>query len=611
MTDTPRDPPPSPSLRWRVLLVLVSAVIVPTVVVGVLAIVRARNDVEREVNRGALAHIRALGAALDGTLQDARRTVELAAATWADDPEDPRQTQLLARRLRRDVPIVSSLSILDVDGQLRHGDPVPPGVDVGSHSFGGYIGDAQHVADRTVVHLVVQARGRTGELMGVFVASLDLEFVHAVIASARLGEGARVVVVDGAGVPVAWSSPEPLRGVSLAGHDPAVDRALASSVEGTLTANGWVSAYRNLSSYQSLRGVRWAILHQQPEHEAYALARRTTRDTLLIGGIALAIAIVLGVFFATRLTRPLAELAHRADAIAAGTVDIESAQPIEGAGEIGVLGQRIAEMAKRISERTELQQALARGDRLASVGVMSAQVAHEINNPLTTVLGYAKLLQEDKPEGHPDRAALEMIASEAERMKGIVGGLLEYARTPRPSERTLTPAAGIAVGELACEPAAVVRHVGALLGPQLKKARATLTSEIGSTTPISIEAHSLQQVLVNLVQNAAQAMTEAKTEHGATVTGGRIAIAVKPAPGGIATLITVADDGPGIPAKDRARVFDPFFTTKAAGVGTGLGLAVCKHLIATAGGSIEAGEGPEGRGAEFRIVIPNARSGHE
>src|SRR3954471_13254235 len=96
------------SLRWRVLLVIVLAAVLPTVVVGVLAISRARGDVEREVNRGALAHIRALGAALDGTLQDARRTVELAAATWADAPDDQRTTQLLARRLRRDVPIVSS-----------------------------------------------------------------------------------------------------------------------------------------------------------------------------------------------------------------------------------------------------------------------------------------------------------------------------------------------------------------------------------------------------------------------------------------------------------------------------------------------------------------------
>lgn len=581
------------SLRWRVLLVLALAAIVPTIVVGVLAIIRARADVQNEVRRGALAHIRALGAALDGTLQDSRRTVELAAATWADAPDDARQTQLLLARLRRDVPIVQSLSVVDPDGVLKYGDPVPAGADIGSHSFGGYVGDAVRIAGKPSVQLVVQARGRTGELMGAFIATLDLSFVRDLLATARLGEGARVVVVDGKGVPVATSDGAPIGMSSLAGIDPAVDRALGSSVEGTLSAGGTISAYRNLSGYQSLRGVRWAILHQQPEDQAYALARRTTRDTLIIGGVALALALALGGWMATRLTRPLAALAKRADAIATGHA--EAGPPIEGPGEIGVLGQRIDEMAKRISERHELQTALARGDRLASVGVMSAQVAHEINNPLTTVLGYAKLLSEDKPEDHPDRAGLELIAGEAERMKSIIGGLLEYARTPRGSDALIAPGKTIEATPTS-DPAQVVRHVGALLGPLLAKSKARLASDVASTAPLAIDAHALQQVLVNLVQNAAQAMTG----------GGTITIGVTKAPGGIATQITVADEGPGVPAKDRARVFDPFFTTKAAGVGTGLGLAVCKHLIATAGGSIEVGDGPNGKGAEFRLVIPNA-----
>ena len=577
------------SLRWQVVLVLSLAAVVPTVVVGALAISRARHDVENEVKRGALAHIRALGAALDGTLQDARRTVELAASQWADAAGEVHGTQLLVRRLRRDVPIVQQLSILDPDGALVFGDPVPKGVDIGSHSFGGYIGDAVFGGATPAVHLVVQARGRTGELMGVFVATLDLAFVHDIIAAARLGPGARVLVVDGRGVPVATSDPFP---IAAKAHDPVVDRALASTVEGTMSVGGWVSAYRNLSSYQSLRGVRWAIIHQQPEDEAYALARRTTRDTLVIGAAALAIALALGVFASRRLTRPLADLARRADAIAAGNT-IEG-PPIDGPGEIGVLAQSVDEMAKRIAERAELSAALARGDRLASVGVMSAQVAHEINNPLTTVLGYAKLLLEDKPEGHPDRAALELIADEAERMKKIIGTLLEYARAPRQSEPVI---AGGVLGR--ADPAVVTRHVGALVAPQLKKARVAFVSDVAATTPaVAIEAHALQQVLVNLVQNAAQAMTD----------GGTITIAARPAPGGVATQLTVTDDGPGIPAADRGRVFDPFFTTKAPGAGTGLGLAVCKHLVTTAGGSIEvgdAGSGPNGRGAQFRIVLPN------
>jgi signal transduction histidine kinase len=581
------------SLRWRVLLILSLAAVIPTVVVGVLAILRARHDVENEVKRGALAHIRALGSSLDGTLQGARRTIELAASQWADAPNDARETQLLLRRLRRSVPIVKSVSILDPDGKLLYGDPVPPNVDIGSHSFGGYIGDAIFTGAAPTVHAVVQARGRTGELMGVVVAALDLGFVRDVIASARLGPGARVLVVDGTGVPVAISDATSVPPRSLAGRDPVVDRALASTIEGTLSGSGYVSAYRNLSSYQSLRGVRWAIIHQQPEAQAYALARSTTRDTAIIGIAALAIALALGAFFATKLTRPLADLARRADAIAAGHTS--DGAPIHGPGEIGILAHSVDEMAKRIAERAELAAALARGDRLASVGVMSAQVAHEINNPLTTVLGYAKLLLEDKPEGHPDRTALDLIAAEAERMKKIIGSLLEYARAPRPSEPATQTATGSAAPGVS-DPATVVRHVSALVAPQLKKARAQLVTDVPSGTSIAIEAHSLQQVLVNLLQNAAQAMTD----------GGTITVSARPVAGGIATQITVTDDGPGIPAADRARVFDPFFTTKAPGTGTGLGLAVCKHLVATAGGSIEVGEGPSGRGAEFRVVIPNA-----
>jgi signal transduction histidine kinase len=582
------------SLRWRVLLVLSLAAVIPTVVVGVLAVVRARHDVENEVKRGALAHIRALGSALDGELQGARRTIELAASQWADSPRDERETQLLLRRLRRSVPIVKSVSILDPAGKLLFGDPVPPNVDIGSHSFGGYIGDAVFTNGAPTVHAVVQARGRTGELMGVVVASLDLGFVRDVIAAARLGEGARVLVVDGRGVPVASSDVTSVPAQSLAGTDPAIDRALASTVEGTLSASGMVSAYRNLSSYQSLRGVRWAIIHQQSEAQAYALARSTTRDTAIIGIAALALALLFGALAARKLTRPLADLARRADAIAAGHTS--DGAPIHGPGEIGVLAHSVDEMAKRIAERAELAAALARGDRLASVGVMSAQVAHEINNPLTTVLGYAKLLLEDKPEGHPDRTALELIADEAERMKKIIGGLLEYARTPRPSE----PATRTVTGSMAVpgvsDPATVVRHVSALVAPQLKKARAQLVTDVPPGTSIAIEAHSLQQVLVNLLQNAAQALDG----------GGTITVSAKPVAGGIATQLTIADDGPGIPPADRSRVFDPFFTTKAPGTGTGLGLAVCKHLVATAGGSIEVGEGPHGRGAEFRVVIPNA-----
>ena len=280
------------------------------------------------MKRGALAHIRALGPALDGTLQDARRTVEARG----------RAVGRRARRLRAARSCCCAGCAATCRSCSRCRSSIPTARCSSAircrASTSARTASAATSATRCferpgapTVHLVVQARGRTGELMGVVVASLDLGFVRDDLLGARLGPGARLLVVDGTGVPVATSDSATASPSSLAGNDPAVDRALASTVEGTLSANGLVSAYRNLSSYQSLRGVRWAILHQQPEPDAYALARTTTRDTLVIGAAALALALALGAFFATRLTRPLADLARRADAIAAGQIVDEAADP--------------------------------------------------------------------------------------------------------------------------------------------------------------------------------------------------------------------------------------------------------------------------------------------
>ncbi len=579
------------SLTTRVLLVLALATITPTLVVGFLAIRRARHDVEREVVRGNLALIRALGAQLDATLQNARRTLELGASAWADPRPasdtigDSGATERLLRRLRREVPLFQTISVLDVDGKRLHGDAIARDVGTGAHTFGGYIGDATLQDGRLLIPVIAQARSRTGELVGVFVAQLDLQFVSQALASARLGRGARLMVVDGEGIAVARSdSPMNGFGGTLRRTNPAVDRALSSTVEGSLEYAGLIAVYRNLAGYQSLRGVRWAILLEQPTREAYALAYATTTDTIVAGLGVLALALLIGFVLAARLTRPLHQLAEHADAIAGEGGDAPPPAPMDAPGEIGHLAHRIDEMAKRIGEREKLQSALARGDRLATVGTMAASVAHEINNPLTTILGYAKLLAEDKPDDHPDRTGLELIADEAARMKTIVGSMLDYSRAERPR------ADAADVGE-------VTRRVATLLTPQLARARVALELELATHLPrVTADSHSLQQVLVNLVQNAAHA----------TPQGGTITIASRLAPGQIAVEVMVLDDGDGVPASDRTRVFEPFYTTKERGKGTGLGLAVARHLVTGAGGSLEVGDGPPGRGAAFRLVLPLA-----
>jgi len=582
------------SLRTRVLIVLALAAVLPTALVGVVAIRRARSDIEVEVVRGNLALIRSMGAALDETLQGARGSMQFAAAMWGDlrgTADEAVESRRLLRNLEREVPLLRSLSIVDPDGHHLSGDPISVPPDTGAHSFGGYIGDVVIEDGVPRVQIIAQARSRTGELRGVLIGQLDLRFISEALAGARLGPGARLLVVDGDGVPVASSAGPREQGErSLRGRDPAVDRALGSAEDGSLVSGGNVVVYRNLSSFQSLRGVRWAILLEQPEREAYALARATTRDTLLVGAIVLAIFLAIGALLAARLTRPLVDLAARADAVAGGTAggDISDEDlpppPLEAPGEIGLLAQRLEDMAQRIGERERLQAALARGDRLAAVGTMAASVAHEVNNPLTTVLGYARLLLEDKPDDHADRAGLELIAGEAARMQKIVGSLLDYARSRPPGE------AGRAdVNEL-------LRRTADLLLPAARKSRVEIALELSEALPsAAAEPDALQQIFVNLVQNAVQAMAD----------GGAVRLQSRLAPGEVAIEVLVTDQGPGIAPAERERVFDAFYTTKASGTGTGLGLAVCRHLVAGFRGSLDAVDPPDGAGACFRLVVPS------
>lgn len=580
------------SLTPRILIVLALATIVPTMIIGALAIRRARADIKREVVRGNLALIRALGASLDGTLQDARRSLELAAAVWADerradvadDAAGRKGTERLLRRMRREVPLFSTLSIVSVDGKHLYGDTLATSENIGAHTFGGYIGDVVFDKGRPQVRVVAQARSRTGELVGVFVARLDLRFISEALSQSRLGRGARLLVVDGDGIPVARSDGAVVApSGSLRGSNPAVDRALGTATEGNLEGAGVVAVYRNLSSYQSLRGIRWAIILEQPTRHAFALARETTKDTIIAGLSVLAVALLVGFLLATRLTKPLVQLAAHADAIAEGKQGGDHKAPLDAPGEIGTLAHRLDEMAKRIGEREQLKAAIARGDRLATVGTMSASVAHEINNPLTTVLGYAKLLLEDKEGEHPDRAGLELIADEAERMKIIVGGLLDYSRSDQPGRPM-----PIDVNQL-------LERAMAMVAPELRTTKVTIEMDLADPLPDALaDARELQQVFVNLVQNATHAMPD----------GGTLQIATKVADNDLAVEVLFTDDGPGIPTEHHDKVFDPFYTTKEAGAGTGLGLAVCKHLVTRVGGSIAVTNNPNGRGARFRVVIP-------
>ena len=246
---------------------------------------------------------------------------------------------------------------------------------------------------------------------------------------------------------------------------------------------------------------------------------------------------------------------------------------VEGSGgaRLLVLDEVTAVWARR---EQELQ-----SEKMAVLGQMMAGVAHELNNPLATVIGYAQLLLRGTTE--PERK-LRLVANEAERCRRIVHNLLDVARA-RPPER-----APVGLNELA-------GAVADLFADPLRAEAIDLQLDLDAALPpVRGDRHHLQQLLMNLVTNAQHAL---RRRPGARC----IRLATASGPDGV--RLTVEDNGPGIPAALRARIFSPFFTTKGPGSGTGLGLSLSRRTAVEHGGDLRVEE-RTGGGARFVVVLP-------
>lgn len=242
---------------------------------------------------------------------------------------------------------------------------------------------------------------------------------------------------------------------------------------------------------------------------------------------------------------------------------------------IGVLG-----VVRDVGEEKLLVEQLVQQEKLAAIGQLVSGVAHELNNPLASVMAFSQLvLSTDDDAGRDD--ALRTIHAEAKRAAKIVSNLLTFARQ-HPPQRTST-----FVNDVISSVLEMRRYALAVHGTELEE-------RLDATLPaIWADPFQLQQVLLNLVGNAEQALREWSGEKRITVTsemrGGRI-------------VVTVSDSGPGIPAAEIDRVFNPFYTTKGIGKGTGLGLSVSDGIIREHGGSIRVES--SGGGASFIIELP-------
>jgi len=238
-----------------------------------------------------------------------------------------------------------------------------------------------------------------------------------------------------------------------------------------------------------------------------------------------------------------------------------------------------------ITVEKKLEQQIIQSERLAAMGQMIGGFAHELNNPLTSILGMSELLQ-DGEVAEPARKQLALMQQQARRAAEIVQNLMYFSRPPAP-------------GRSAIDLAELVQRTLHLHAYSLRKNNITVDFlRDVALPPVSGDAHQLMQVFLNLILNSEQAMREVRDR-------GTLRIRLEKRDKSVSVIFQ--DDGPGIPPDILPNIFDPFYTTKRPGRGTGLGLSICKAILREHNGNVEAASGPGG-GAVFTVTLPVAEA---
>src|SRR5437879_1530310 len=260
--------------------------------------------------------------------------------------------------------------------------------------------------------------------------------------------------------------------------------------------------------------------------------------------------------------------------------EMRLAEGIALQGALAVENSRLFEGVKeQMDELKRTQAQLVQSTKLAAIGELAANIAHEINNPLTTVLGFASFLAERIAPTDPMREELGLIQEEASRARDIVRDLLQFSR-----QRDFSPESAD-VNTVLEQVIAMVRRQGALNV-------ITVDERYEPDLPaVELDVSRIKQVFLNIINNAVYVMPN----------GGSLTVRTETANGGV--RIAFADTGPGIAPEHRDRIFDPFFTTKPEVSGTGLGLSVSLGIVQSHGGTIEV-ETEVGRGTTFTVALP-------
>jgi two-component system NtrC family sensor kinase len=300
------------------------------------------------------------------------------------------------------------------------------------------------------------------------------------------------------------------------------------------------------------------------------------KQIFFVGGASILLAILLAIPLAWSISRPLTEMAAATRKVASGDWTVRV--PVYGRGETGTLAESFNTMVETLRET---QEQLIQTEKLASVGQLAAGVAHEINNPLGSILLYADILRKETPEDNQQQIEdLDMIIRETSRCKTIVNDLLNFSR----QNEVLAQDTSLN---------ALLEELAQEASKQELYEEIDLTCDLDPDLPtIQADPLQLRQVFLNLMNNAAEAMPE----------GGRLTLRTRKGDSKGFVTAEIQDTGVGISDENMKKLFTPFFTTKPIGKGTGLGLAIIYGIVKMHRGQISVSS-KEGQGTTFRITL--------
>lgn len=577
-------------LRFKMVGAFVGVLIPAFLVTGYLTFDQTSRALKRQKQEDELVIAKNIAAQVEEVLTKARKTVETTAELPEIKNNDPEGRLAALTLVIKVTELLDGLILWDLNGRALLTDAAEP--------------DTQRLFPNSALDLFVRPclgsegtvvsdvyRSETGEPavgisapirveghpVGVLTAGVLLNN-HSLggIEEIRIGKSGYAYLVDALGQIIAH--PQQNRLFEDIRQNPPVQELAKKRGPGVtdfINAEG----IRVVAAHAPVAGTGWGVVVRQPASESYVYVKKMFSVLGLIFILILCLSVVAGVLLAWLLTRPLADLAEGVRRVTSG--NLGTTVPVTTQDELGALGKAFNEMTARlrrmIEEAATAEKRLAHNEKLAAVGQLAAGVAHEINNPLTVISGFAEHLKDNAPLTGKNRAHLEDILRETERCQSLVANLLGFARQAPPHTSLV-------------DVESLVDETIALVLPQANPIGVGFAIQVKTQLPpLNLDRDQMKQVLLNILFNACQAMPR----------GGQVTITFDS--NEAEAIVEIRDTGPGIPPESLHKIFTPFFTTKENG--TGLGLALSYAFVERHGGSLRA-ENPLSGGTCFTIRLP-------